>query len=86
MTVTILHEFDFNDIKNNVWSGATFTIELLEFLELEQEFIDLLNDLQNEWTLTQVNDLLWFEDDYILESLGYDLEQVIADYEVNRGK
>ena len=64
-------DFDFRKLQNNCWSGAIDTLitvynngkedELMSLLEMEFEY-----DIP---TLTEVNDFLWFEDEYIFEQL-----------------
>lgn len=74
--MTIKKDYGFYDLKDEVWEGAVDTLdkienegkqdELMEFLE--SYFIDIP-------TITEVNDLLWFENDYIFESLGMEVEE-----------
>ena len=72
----IKKNYGFYDLKDEVWEGAIDTLnkienegkqdELMEFLE--SYFVDVP-------TMTEVNDLLWFESDYIFESLGMEVEE-----------
>ena len=72
----IKKDYGFYDLKDEVWQGAVDTLdrienegkqdELMEFLE--SYFVDIP-------TMTEVNDLLWFESDYIFESLGMEVEE-----------
>ena len=74
--MTIKKDYGFYDLKDEVWQGAVDTLdrtenegkqdELMEFLE--SYFVDIP-------TMTEVNDLLWFESDYIFESLGMEVEE-----------
>ena len=60
----------------NAWSGAVNTKNLIISLGLEEEFEMLINELYEEGlTDTQLNDLLWFESDWILENLGVEVEE-----------
>lgn len=55
------------------WSGAKDTVKYLTLEELDTiEFI--LEDiyLESEITDTTINDIFWFEDDWIAEMLGYE--------------
>ena len=73
----IKSDFDFRRLQSNCWSGAIDTLitvynndkedELMSLLEMEFEF-----DIP---TLTEVNDFLWFEDEYIFEQLGISDEE-----------
>ena len=72
----IKDDYSFEDLKKQVWSGAVDTIERIEKEEKEEEFMELLqaifeNDIP---TLTAVNDLLWFDDDFIYRELGIENE------------
>lgn len=64
-------EYDFNDLKRNSWSGASITLEIVEKNNKEEELMQLLEDVfcDNIPSETEVNDLLWFDDEYIFESL-----------------
>lgn len=71
----ILYINDFNELKNNSWSGAVQTLEEIERLGKEQELIDFLNCLiadcyDGAIDETTLNDILWFEDEFINESLN----------------
>ena len=69
---------DFQELKNESWSGAIPRLEEIEEQGKEQEFLALLNDLiscsENGWTDTQLNDFIWFDDDYYYEELGMEYE------------
>lgn len=61
-------EFDFEP-----WSGARNTWEKIQDAGKEEEFFDALYDLfgGDEYVEeTRVNDLLWFEPDFVLDFLG----------------
>ena len=58
------------------WSGAVSTKNLIISLGLEEEFEVLIDECYpNGLTDTELNDLLWFEEDWILESLGIEVEE-----------
>lgn len=69
--------FSFSDLHDRCWSGAIDTLitvynngkedELMSLLEMEFEY-----DIP---TLTEVNDFLWFEDEYIFEQLGISTDE-----------
>lgn len=68
--------YNFYDLKSASWSGALQTLDAIEEKGLEEEFIALLNDILEmdnsagkPWTETQLNDFIWFDTDYIEESL-----------------
>lgn len=67
-------EMDYRTLKNNSWSGALDTLKDIEEADKEDELMYLLEEIFNGDipTETEVNDFLWFERDYIYESLGLD--------------
>lgn len=66
-----LRDFEF-------WSGAVDTVKYLTDEELdtiESMLEDIYPDGMDE---TEINDIFWFEDDYIAEMLGYnDFEELM---------
>jgi len=53
------------------WSGAVETQDLIVLHEKEDEFEALIEELYPDGIdETTLNDLLWFEDDWIIEVLG----------------
>ena len=72
--MTIKTETNLRNFK--AWSGAIETKELIISLGLEEEFEGLIDELYPEGlTDTQLNDLLWFDSDWILETLGIKEEE-----------
>lgn len=73
----IKKQYDFNDLKNNAWSGAIITIERIENENKEDALMELLEELFSDSIPdeTQINDFLWFDSDYIFESLGIKTEE-----------
>ena len=68
-------EMDYRTLKNNSWSGALDTLKDIEEADKEDELMYLLEEVvfvDTTPTETEVNDFLWFERDYIYESLGLD--------------
>lgn len=68
-------EMDYRTLKNNSWSGALDTLKDIEEADKEDELMYLLEEIvfaDTTPTETEVNDFLWFERDYIYESLGLD--------------
>ena len=69
MTETTLRGF-------NAWSGAIETKKIILDAGLEEEFEMLIDECYPDGlTDTQLNDLLWFEADWILENLGVEVEE-----------
>ena len=58
------------------WSGATETKKLILDAGLEEEFEGLIEELYpNGLSDTELNDILWFDADWILENLGIKEEE-----------
>ena len=59
-------------LKNfKAWSGAKDTLNKLIELDKCEELEFILDDLYpNGMTETQLNDILWFDDEWIYETLG----------------
>ena len=69
---------NFNELYDLCWSGAIYTLDTIESLDKEDELMSLLDDIfyDNEsCTTTDINDFLWFDSDYIFESLGIEVEE-----------
>ena len=65
---------NFQELKNESWSGAIARLDEIEEQGKEEEFLDLVNELisssENGWTDTQLNDFIWFDDDWYFQELG----------------
>ena len=60
----------------NAWSGAVETKETIINEGKAEQFDNLIEELYPDGlTYTQLNDLLWFEDEWIFEMLGIETEE-----------
>jgi hypothetical protein len=69
----IKEDYSFEYLQKNVWSGAVNTMRTIENEGKEDSLMNLLCEVfgyDDIPTLTQVNDFLWFESDFIYENLG----------------
>lgn len=66
----IKEDYSFTDLLNACWSGAEKTLNVIMENDCEDAFMNLLGESFDEPTLTEVNDFLRFEDDYIYDVLG----------------
>lgn len=81
MYINVRKEMDFNDLTNECWSGAEDTLARIAEENKKEELINLLNEnfycgdnsIDNAPTLTEINDLLRFDSDWVLEQLDIDL-------------
>ena len=71
----IAREFDFRNLQYNCWDCED-VLEAVSNANKEDDLMMLLEDVFNEEvpTLTEVNDLLRFDGDWVLESLGINPE------------
>jgi hypothetical protein len=74
----------FEELKENSWSGAVDTLDRIEELELEDEFMEILDIVFDcdEPTETGLNDFIWFETDTINDMLGRSAGDLFKDEEV----
>ena len=72
----IAREFDFRDLQYNCWD-CDDVLEAVENADMEDALMDLLEEVFNSDvpTITEVNDLLRFDGDWVLETLGIDPEE-----------
>lgn len=85
----VTYEFDLSTFK--AWSGGSYTLEKIrEFdmthpgaMEAAQQYME--DCLGEEATETEINDMLWFEDDSILDYIGYSDDEVDEDEEDEDG-
>ena len=69
MAVVIKVEYGFYDLIENCWSGALDTLNTIQEHEKNTDLMALLEELDFEG-MTDLNDFLWFDRDYIYETLG----------------
>ena len=70
MEITVKNEMSFEDLKNNCWSGAVNTLQRVEEAGKEDELIMLLEEVTDNPSMTTINDILWFDDEFIFKNLG----------------
>ena len=75
-TITVRRELDFNDLMDECWSGAIDTLNTIQENDKEDELMSLLalDVFGDTPDLTEVNDLLWFDSEWIFETLGIDTD------------
>lgn len=58
------------------WGGALSTYDLIVINDKEEEFESLIEELYpNGIEETQLNDILWFDSEWVLEALGINEEE-----------
>ena len=72
----IAREFDFNDLQNECWD-CDDVLDAVYNADKEDALMDLLEECFNAEvpTLTEVNDLLRFDGEWVLETLGIEEEE-----------
>ena len=64
------------ELKSELWSGALDTLNTITENDKLQDLMNFLGELYPEpIDITTVNDLLWFDDDFVFEQLDIELEQ-----------
>lgn len=68
---------EIQSIRNfNAWSGAVDTQQRIIEEDKVDEFDNLIEELYPDGlTETQLNDILWFEEDWIFENIGIETEE-----------
>ena len=71
--IGIIKNCDIYNLSKELWSGAVDTVNTIFEYQKENELMQLLEELFYEPTdITTINDFLWFDTDYIFETLGID--------------
>ena len=66
----VKQEVNFEDLKKSCWSGAIDTLQRVEEEGKEDELIMLLEEVTDNPSMTTINDILWFDDEFIFKNLG----------------
>ena len=71
-------DLDIKDLIEQCWSGADKLASKIYDLGLEEELFELMKEIFDGSTpdITEVNDFLRFEEDYIASCLGVDVEEL----------
>lgn len=65
-----VHDYDFNDLLYNCCGGAVDVLKEIEKHDKEEAFIRFLECVfEDEVDMTELNDFIAFEDDYIFNTL-----------------
>ena len=73
--MSVITEISAYELRSALWSGALDTLETIIENGKLQELMSLLEELYPEPVdITTINDLLWFDDDFILEQLSIEPE------------
>jgi len=69
--LSIVKEVNVSELREELWSGALETLEIIVQEEKLQDLMSLLEDLYPEPVdITTINDLFWFEEIFLFEQLG----------------
>ncbi len=72
----VFDEMDWYDIYRTAWSGARDTVERIEDEDKGDEFVSLIEELYPDGIgRTELNDIMWFDSDWIFETLGISEEE-----------
>ena len=72
----VKNDLDFNDLENECWE-CDYTLDAISENNKEEEFMDLLEEQFNGDipTMTEVNDFIRFDDDFIFDELGIRIDE-----------
>lgn len=74
--IKVSEAMNWNDVFTSAWSGARYAAERLQEEGKGEAFMDLVNELYPDGIdRTALNDLMWFDRDWIYESLGMAAEE-----------
>ena len=69
--LTIIKTVSDYELSRELWQGALYTLQTIIENDKLQDLMYLLEELYPEPVdITEINDLLWFDDDFIFEQLG----------------
>lgn len=72
----VFEEMNFKDILLTSWGGAGATAEVIEEKGKGDEFVSLIEEVYPEGIdRTALNDILWFDYEWVFESLGIKEEE-----------
>ena len=78
----IKKEYDFNDLRDECWSGALNTLDTIYDRDKTEELMSLMETVFSDETptLTEINDWLWFEWEEIYKDL--DIYECEGEYKI----
>jgi len=69
--LSIVKEISEYELRDELWSEALCTLDTIIENDRLQDLMNLLEEIYPEpVSITTINDLLWFDDDFLLEQLG----------------
>ena len=69
--LSIIKTINAHELKDELWSGALDTLETITENDKLPDLMGLLEEIYPEPVeITAVNDLLWFEEDFLFEQLN----------------
>lgn len=69
--IKVSEEMSWHDIYESAWVGARYTADRLQDEGKGEDFVNLIEEIYPDGIdRTALNDLMWFDSDWIYESLG----------------
>ncbi|MCL2488733.1 MAG: hypothetical protein FWE80_08625 [Oscillospiraceae bacterium] len=69
--LSVIKDVNTYELKDELWCGALDTLEAITHDNKSQELMDILQEMYPEPVdITTINDLLWFDSDFIFEQLN----------------
>ena len=73
--LSVIKDVNTYELKDELWSGALDTLEAITHDNKLQELMDILQEMYPEPVdITTINDLLWFDDEFVFEQLNIEVE------------
>ena len=77
--LSIVKDISGFELKAELWSGALDTLETITQADKLPDLVDLLEEMYPEpVSITTINDLLWFDDDFLFEQLDMEMADEYA--------
>ena len=70
------NNYNFEGLQKRCWDGAKETLKIIEKNGKRKEFMKWLEEyfFSHTPTIREVNDLLWFDDNYIFDELDIEVD------------
>ena len=74
--LSIIKDINWFELKDELWSGALDTLGTITDNGKLQDLMSLLEDMYPEpVSITTINDLLWFDDEFVFDQLGIEIDE-----------
>ena len=83
--LSIVKDISAYELRDELWSGALNTLRAITEKDKLQDLMGLLKEMYPEpVSITTINDLLWFDDDFIFKQLGMACDDYVCSKGLSR--